>query len=59
VITFAAAMMGTSQVYIEKRSATFSVIPAAQTKSDTVGPKPFATAALRKPAGARGTLLTI
>jgi hypothetical protein len=52
VITFAAAMMGTSQVYIEKRSATFSVIPAAQTKSDTVGPKPFATAALRKPAGA-------
>jgi hypothetical protein len=37
VITFAAVMMGMSQVYIEKRSATFSVIPAAQAKSETVG----------------------
>jgi len=33
----AAVMMGMSQVYIEKRSATFSVIPAAQAKSETVG----------------------
>jgi hypothetical protein len=37
VIAFAAAMMGIGQLYIENRSAKFSVFPAAQAKSEAVG----------------------
>jgi hypothetical protein len=37
VIAFAAAMMGIGQLYIENRSAKFSVFPAAQAQSQTVG----------------------
>jgi hypothetical protein len=37
VIAFAAAMMGIGHLYIEKRSAKFSVFPAAQAQSQTVG----------------------